>query len=102
MKKKRPTAPPDSADPEATAAQVGIEKTLYDELTKGLAYAASSLAVIDDEERQRLLGEAELAYQNAVYLSEQSSTPPESPINKQLHQLGTFLIKYRDQQQEGN
>ncbi len=104
MKKKRPkttNAPPDSADPEATAAQAGIEKTLYDELTKGLAYAASSLAAIDDEERQRLLGQAELAYQNAVYLAEQSSTPPESPINKQLQTLGAFLVKYADQQ-EGN
>ena len=99
---KKRSAPTDRADPEATAAQAGIEKTLHDELMKGLAYAASSLAVIDEEERQRLLGEAELAYQNAIYLSEQSSILPESPINKQLHQLGAFLTKYRDQQQEGN
>lgn len=99
--KKRPTAQPDKVDQEATAAQASIEKTLHDELMKGLAYAASSLAVIDEEERQRLLGEAELAYQNAIYLLEQSSTPPESPINKQLHALGAFLTKYRDQQ-EGN
>ena len=99
---KKRSAPTDRADPEATAAQAGIEKTLHDELMNGLAYAARSLAVIDEEERQRLLGEAELAYQNAIYLSEQSSIPPESPINKQLNQLGAFLTKYRDQQQEGN
>ena len=102
MKKKRPTRPPDKTDPEATAAQAGIEKTLYDELTKGLAYAASALAAIDDEQRQRLLGQAALAYQNAVYLAEQSSTPTESRITKQLQTLGAFLVKYADQQNEGN
>ncbi|HEX2523497.1 MAG TPA: hypothetical protein VHP35_15345 [Terriglobia bacterium] len=100
--KKRPTAPPDSADPAATAAQAGIEKTLYDELNKGLHYAGKALAALDDQERQNLLAEAELAYQNAIYLAEQSSTPPESPITKQLHTLGGFLVKNSDNQKEGN
>jgi len=91
--KKRPTARPDSADPSATAAQAGIEKTLYDELNKGLHYAGKALAALDDQERQNLLAEAELAYQNAIYLAEQSSTPPESPITKQLHTLGDSSSK---------
>ena len=85
-----------------TAVQAGIEKTLYDELNKGLTFAAKSLSAIDEQERLNLLGEAELAYQNAIYLSEQSSTPPESRINKQLHQLGAFLLKQNDNLTDGN
>ncbi len=84
-----------------TAVQAGIEKTLYDELNKGLTLAAKSLAALDEQERLTLLSEAELAYQNAIYLSEQSTTTPESPINTKLHQLGAFLIKQNDNQ-EGN
>jgi hypothetical protein len=87
---------------EATAAQAGLEKTLYDELAKGLHYAAKSLGALDEQEQLTLLAEAEIAYQNATYLAEQSITPPESPINQQLHQLGAFLIKTSDNLQEGN
>ena len=91
-----------NTDQEATAAQAGIEKTLYDELNKGLLYAGKSLAALDEQERLTLLAEAELAYQNAIYLSEQSTVPPESPINLQLHQLGAFLVKQDDNLQGGN
>ena len=105
---KRPTtpeenqAPSTTADQVATATQAGIEKTLYDELNKGLIYAAKSLAAIDEQEQLTLLAEAELAYQNAIYLSEQSSTPPESPITQQLQQLGAFLVKTNDNLTDGN
>ena len=75
---------------------------LYDGLHKVLNYAAKSLAAIAEQERLNLLSEAELAYQNAIYLSEQSSTSPESPINQQLHQLGTFLLKQNGNLQDGN
>jgi hypothetical protein len=93
------TTPPQDADD--TAAQAGIEKTLSDELNKGLTFAARSLAALDEQERQNLLSEAEIAYQNAIYLSEQSTTPPESPIIQKLQQLGAFLIKNIDTE-EGN
>ena len=93
--------PPQDNNPNDTAAQAGIEKTLSDELNKGLNYAAQSLGALNEQERQNLLSEAEMAYQNAIYLSEQSTTPPESPINKQLQQLGSFLIKNIDTE-EGN
>ena len=102
---KRPTpqpAVPTTTDQEATAAQAGLEKGLFDELTKGLQYAAKSLGALDEQEQLTLLAEAEIAYQNAIYLAEQSTTPPESPINQQLHQLGAFLIKTSDNLQEGN
>jgi len=87
------TTPPQDNNPNDTAAQAGIEKTLSDELNKGLNFAARSLGALDEQERQTLLNEAELAYQNAIYLSEQSTTPPESPIIRQLQQLGAFLVK---------
>jgi uncharacterized membrane protein YebE (DUF533 family) len=93
------TTPPQDADD--TAAQAGIEKTLSDELNKGLTFAARSLGALDEQERQNLLSEAEIAYQNAIYLSEQSTTPPESPIIQKLQQLGAFLIKNIDTE-EGN
>ena len=93
------TTPPQDADD--TAAQAGIEKTLSDELNKGLTFAARSLGALDEQERQNLLSEAEIAYQNAIYLSEQSTTPPESPIIQKLQQLGAFLIKNIDAE-EGN
>jgi hypothetical protein len=92
--------PPQDNNPNDTAAQAGIEK-LSDELNKGLNYAAQSLGALDEQERQNLLSEAEMAYQNAIYLSEQSTTPPESPIVRQLQQLGAFLIKNIDSE-EGN
>ena len=95
------TTPPQDYDPNDTAAQAGIEKTLSDELNKGLNFAARSLKALDEQERLTLLSEAELAYQNAIYLSEQSTTPPESPIIKQLQQLGAFLVKNIDSE-EGN
>lgn len=94
---KRPTsqaALPTTTDQQATATQAGIEKTLYDELGKGLTYAAKSLGVLDEQEQLTLLAEAEIAYQNAIYLVEQSGTLPESPIAQNLHQLGAFLEKY--------
>ena len=98
---KPPTAPPQDNEQEPTAAQAGIEKTLSDELNKGLNFAARSLGALDEQERINLLSEAEMAYQNAIYLSEQSTTPPESPISKKLQQLGAFLVKQIDTE-EGN
>jgi len=95
------TTPPQDNNPNDTAAQAGIEKTLSDELNKGLTFAARSLGAPDEQERLTLLSEAEMAYQNAIYLSEQSTTPPESPIIKQLQQLGAFLVKNIDSE-EGN
>ena len=94
------TKPPDNSAND-TAAQAGIEKTLSDELNKGLSFAARALGALDELEQQNLLSEAEIAYQNANYLSEQSTTPPESPIIKQLQQLGAFLVKHIDTE-EGN
>jgi hypothetical protein len=96
------TKPPTPSDDENTAAQAGIEKTLYDEINKGLQYAVKSLGALDEQERLTLLTEAESAYQNAIYLAEQSSTPPESPITQKLKQLGAFLTKTIDTSEEGN
>jgi hypothetical protein len=90
------TKPPQDNNADSTAVQAGIEKTLSDELEKGLNFAARTLAALDEQERQNLLSEAEIAYQNAIYLAEQSTTPPESPIIKRLQQLGAFLIKNID------
>ena len=92
---------PQDNDPNDTAVQAGIEKTLSDELEKGLNLAVRSLGVLDEQERLSLLSEAEIAYQNAIYLSEQSTMPPESPIIKKLQQLGAFLVKNIDTE-EGN
>ena len=89
--------PPQDNSPSDTAAQAGIE----DELNKGLNFAERSLGALDEQERINLLSEAEMAYQNAIYLSEQSTTPPESPIIKQLQQLGAFLVKQINTE-EGN
>ena len=89
------------AEQEAIATQAGIEKTLFDELTKGLTYAVKSLGALDEQDRLTLLSEAETAYQNAIYLAEQSSTPPESAIAQKLQQLGAFLVKNIDTE-EGN
>jgi uncharacterized membrane protein YebE (DUF533 family) len=97
----KPPTPPQDNSANDTAAQAGIEKTLSDELNKGLTFAARSVGALDEQERQNLLSEAEIAYQNAIYLSEQSTTPPESPISKQLQQLGAFLVKNIDTE-EGN
>jgi hypothetical protein len=85
-----------------TAVQAGIEKTLSDELEKGLNYAARSLGASDEQEQLTLLAEAEMAYQNAIYLSEQSSTPPESAIHTKLQHLGAFLVKRIGTIEEGN
>lgn len=93
--------PPRDNSADQTAAQAGIEKTLSDELNRGLTFAARSLGALDEKERLNLLSEAEMAYQNAIYLAEQSTTPPESLIIKQLQQLGAFLIKHIDTE-EGN
>ena len=98
---KAPPPQDNNADPEATATQAGIERTFYEEITKGLAYAARSLAALNEQERLTLLSEAEIAYQNAIYLAEKSSTPPESPLIQQLQQLGAFLVKNIDTE-EGN
>lgn len=84
-----------------TATQAGIEKTLFDEIAKGLKYAAKSLGSIDEQEQLTLLSEAENAYQNAVYLVEQTGTVPEAPLAQKLHQLGVFLER-NDALQEGN
>ena len=97
----KPPTPTQDNSANDTASQAGIEKTLSDELNKGLNFAARSLGALDEQERQNLLSEAEVAYQNAIYLSEQSTTPPESPIIKQLQQLGAFLVKNIDTE-EGN
>ena len=90
-----------NADQQATATQAGIEKALFDELTEGLNCAGRSLAALDEQERLTLLSEAEIAYQNAVYLVEQSGTLPESPIAQKLYQLEAFLER-NDILQEGN
>ena len=95
------TEPPTPPDAEATAAQAGIEKTLFDELNKGLKYAAKALVTLDEQERSNLLTEAESAYQNAIYLAEQSSTPPESSTMQKIQELGAFLVENIDTQ-EGN
>jgi hypothetical protein len=84
-----------------TATQAGIEKTLFDEIAKGLKYAAKSVGAIDEQEQLTLLSEAENAYQNAVYLIEQTGTVPEQPLAQKLHQLGVFLER-NDALQEGN
>ena len=84
-----------------TATQAGIEKTLFDEISKGLKYAAKSLGAIDEQEQLTLIAEAENAYQNAVYLVEQTGTVPESRLAQELHQLGVFLER-NDALQEGN
>ena len=94
--------PPQDNNPNDTAAQAGIEKTLSDELNKGLNYAAQSLGALNEQERQNFLSEAEMAYQNAIYLSEQSTTPPESPISQQLQQVGTSLVKTIGNTEEEN
>ena len=92
--------PPSTADQD-TATQAGIEKTLFDEITKGLKYAAKSIGTLDEQEQLTLLSEAENAYRNAVYLVEQTGTVPESPLAQKLHQLGVFLER-NDALQEGN
>ena len=102
MTKQTPEANPVTTADQDTATQAGIEKTLSDELEKGLKYAARSLGSLDEQEQLTLLAEAEIAYQNAIYLSEQSSTPPESPIHTKLQQLGAFLIKRIGNTEEGN
>jgi hypothetical protein len=84
-----------------TATQAGIEKTIFDEITKGLHYATKSLGALDEQEQLTLLSEAENAYQNAVYLVEQTGTVPDSRLAQKLHQLGVFLEK-NDTLQEGN
>jgi hypothetical protein len=92
---------PGNADQQTTATQAGLQKALYDEVTKGLKCAARSLGALDEQERLRLLAEAEIAYQNAAYLVERTGTLPESTIAQKLHQLGTFL-EQNDTLQEGN
>ena len=97
----KPPTPTQDNSANDTASQAGIEKTLSDELNKGLNFAARSLGALDEQERLTLLAEAEIAYQNAVYLVEQSGTLPESSIAQKLHQLGTFLEK-NETLQQGN
>ena len=100
-KRTTPEGNPASTADQDTATQAGIEKTIFDEITKGLKYAAKSLSALDEQEQLTLLSEAENAYQNAVYLVEQTGTVPESPLAQKLHQLGVFLER-NDALQEGN
>ena len=72
--KSEATQAPGNADQQATATQAGLQKALYDEVTKGLKCAARSLGALDEQERLTLLAEAEIAYQ----------TPPTSS-NEQAH-----------------
>lgn len=100
-KREAPEAKPFTTADQDTATQAGIEKTIFDEIAKGLKYAAKSLGALDEAEQLTLLSEATNAYQNAVYLVEQTGTVPEAPLAQKLHQLGTFLERY-DNLQEGN
>ena len=86
---------------EATATQAGFEKALFDELDKALSCASQSLAALDEQEQLTLLSETENAYQNALYLAEQTGTLRGSPVAKSLHQLGAFLARHHTLQ-EGN
>ena len=102
-KRSTPEAAPalsNTADQD-TATQAGIEKTLFDEIAKGLHYAAKSLGATDEQEQLTLLSEAENAYHNAVYLVEETGTVPDQPLAQKLHQLGVFL-EGNDALQEGN
>jgi hypothetical protein len=101
MTKQTPEAKPVTTADQDTATQAGIEKTLFDEITKGLKYAAKSLSALDEQEQLTLLSEAANAYENAVYLVEQTGTIPEPPLAQKLHQLGVFLQR-NDTLQEGN
>jgi hypothetical protein len=76
---------------QATATQAGFEKGLFDQLGQGLSCAVRSLGALDENEQLTLLNEAEIAYQHAIYLAEQTGTLRGSPVAKSLQQLGTFL-----------
>jgi hypothetical protein len=76
------------------SAQAGIQKTLFDELTKGLSCAARSHTAVDKQEHLTLLAEAEIAYQNALSLVMPAGILTGSPIAKKLRQLRNFLKKH--------
>jgi hypothetical protein len=100
---KRPTREalqvlPMTAD-QATATQAGFEQGLFDQLDQGLSCAVRSIGALDENEQLTLLSEAEIAYQHAIYLAEQTGTLRGSPVAKSLHQLGTFLARNHALQQ---
>jgi len=100
---KRPTTEalqilPMTAD-QATATRAVFEKGLVDQLDQGLSCALRSIGAFDESEQLTLLSEAEIAYQHAIYLAEQTGTLRGSPVAKSLHQLGTFLARNHTLQQ---
>jgi hypothetical protein len=88
-------------DPRKIATQAGLQKALYDEVTKGLQAAARSQFTLNDHEREDLRTEAEDSYNNAVYLLEQSGSLPDLTVIQKLRELGRFLEK-KETQEEGN
>ena len=102
---KRPTREalqvlPMTAD-QATATQAGFEQGLFNQLDQGLSCAVRSLRALDEKEQLTLLSEAEIAYQHAIYLAEQTGTLRGSPVAQNLRHLGAFLAR-NDTLQEGN
>ena len=97
----RPEGKPPTDDPIIIATGAGLQKALYDAITKGLKAAALSHSTLNDEERENLRAEAEDSYHNAVYLLEQSGSLPDLSVIQKLRELGRFLDK-KDTQEEGN
>jgi hypothetical protein len=97
----RPEDKPPTDDPIIIATRAGVQKALYDEITKGLKAAARSQSTLNDEERENLRAEAEDSYHNAVYLLEQSGSLPDLAVIQKLRELGRFLEK-KERQEEGN
>ena len=56
---------------------------------------------LDEQEQRTLVTEAENAYQNAVYLVEETGTIPEPLLAQKLHELGVSLQK-NETLEEGN
>ena len=83
------TTTPQDNNPNDTAGQAGIEKTLSDELNKGLNFAARSLGALDEQERQTLLSEAEMAYQkrDLPWLAYYVSSPSPSPLERESNDI---------------
>ena len=93
--------PPPTDDPIIIATRAGLQKALYDEITKGLKAAALSHSTLNDEERENLRAEAEDSYHNAVYLLEQSGSLPELSVIK-TPPTRKLPRKKKDAHEEGN
>ena len=78
---------------QATVIQAVLENGLFYQLDQGLTCAVRSLRAFDEKEQLTLLSEAEIAYQHAIYLAEQTGTLRGSPVAKSLQALGTFLAR---------